>query len=208
MKFFQFLPMFSFFLICSCGRPASDIVHPSGNPNLPLSGNDPSTGSAVTCNSGTVSARSANGNMLCVKRPEVSSIGGDILSDFWKNDTNSRCQSIKSYILSFAAEYFSNSTTEVIRCSKILENSNALFVSFLVNNTAGRNTISFEIADSENQGKPILVCTKDRTSFIAGTHCTERFVTGKIPTLVADLFPNPSPNFVDFFPSLSASLNN
>ena len=209
MKFFQSVTIFSFALLCcACGRPASDIVHPAARPDLPLSDTDDASGPSISCNSGMIAVRSSNGDFTCLKRPEIRAVSGASLSAFWNSSVTLRCTALKSYILAFATEYFKNSTTEVTRCSKILENSNALFVSFLINSNVGQSTISFEVADSANQVSTILICTKERSTFIAGTHCTERFITGMIPTLAADLAPEPSPNFVDFFPSLAARLKN
>jgi len=208
MKLFQSVTIFSFAFFCACGRPASDIVHPTDTPNIPLSGTDDVAGPSVSCNSGLISARGSNNNFTCVKKPEIRALPGVLLSGFWGSSVASRCVALKNYVLAFATEYFENSTTEVTRCSKILENSNALFVNFLVSSDSGKSTISFEVADSANQSFTILICTKEKSAFIAGTHCSERFVTGKIPTLAADLAPEPSPNFVDFFPSLAANLSN
>jgi hypothetical protein len=197
-----------FSTLASCGRPASDIVHPKLRPEVPLTDSNTNTEPQnEPCAADKIPVKRSNGTAVCVKRPEIREVSSATRTQYWEGDVSARCSFVESFVKGFAKEHFSEVEAELSKCSQIVSSSNALFVSVALAHAGRTSAVAFEIADSRFQDAVLRVCTSQRTSFVAGMHCTERFIEGKIPSAIANLAPEPSDNIVDFFPSLEDVLN-
>jgi hypothetical protein len=203
MKSLHFIAWVIVPTLTSCGRPASDIVHPQLRPEIPLTDSSTNTGPQnEACVENKIPAKRSNGSSVCVKRPEVRKVSNGAGAKYWDGDISARCGLVESFVKGFAKEHFSEVEAELSRCSQIVSSSNALFINMALTHAGRTSAIAFEISDSQYQDAIVRVCTSQRTSFVAGLHCTERFINGKVPSAIANLAPEPSDNIVDFFPSL------
>jgi hypothetical protein len=195
----------------SCGRPASDIVHASTNPdttNLDTSGPGDPENDTSKCGENQIPLTRPNNSTVCVKEPEARNLSAVSLLTFWNSSTATRCQDLFSFVNAFQRAHMPLQSVSLNTCRPISQNSMAIFVSFSVAGNGPLYTEAFEIAAAPNTSSIIRICTRERTHHVENAHCNEIFRPNRIPAALAAVAPNPSEALIDFYPTLWTLLSN
>jgi hypothetical protein len=182
--------------VTACGRPSSDIVHPKERPtpdSIPLRGSSDSCGE-----DGKVRVYSRS-RSLCVAKPTAAAFEEFPASNYSKLPKEERCAALIKLVEKFVASELDEAILVEPGCETIGTGNTERVVSFKLQwGTGNAQDIRFSV---EERPGDIAVWNCEKRSDNTRL-CLEPVKESSIPQIIRDMYPYPSRNILNFYPTV------